>query len=120
MYRHSYQSQNNILCKAEQARILALALAGIAVVASLLLPGAALATTPTSADTGFGQVAWQIYSNLDGAMGLVIGMTGGALALAGMVRGMNVPMLASGAGIGVASQVAPDLAVTLNGGWLIF
>jgi hypothetical protein len=97
------------------------AILGIAIIASitLLFPDPVMATTPTAADTGFGEVAWEIYDELDNALGLVIGLIGGGIALASMVRGINVPMVATGAGIAVGSQVAPDVLVTLNGGWLL-
>ena len=97
----------------------ALLIAAIIAAAITLMPELVLATTPTEDDTGFGAVAWQIYDNLDGAMGMVIGLTGVGLALVSMVRSITGPMAASGAGIAIGSQVAPDLAVTLNGGWLI-
>jgi hypothetical protein len=88
-------------------------------VMAILLPMESFATTPTAAATGFGAVAWEIYDALDGGLGLTIGLVGGGLALGSMVRGMNSLGIASGSGIAVGSQIAPDLIVALNGGLLL-
>ena len=88
-------------------------------VAAMILPEIAFATTPTATDTGFGEVAWEIYDALDNDLGLVIGLLGGGLSVVSMIRGMNGVGIASGAGIAVSSQILPDVIVTLNGGLLL-
>ena len=90
MFRQKDTSNINIL------------LFGVATMAAVIIqPEIAAATTPVSTATGFGQVAYQIYDNLDGALGMIIGLTGGGIILASMVRGLNGIGIASGAGIGL-------------------
>ena len=90
-----------------------------ALIVSAIMPTMAFATTPTATDTGFGAAAYEIYSILDGQGAVLVALLGGGLAVSSMILRPSVPLIAGGAGVGLAAAVAPDLVVTLSGGSVI-
>ncbi len=95
-------------------------LAALTVYAIMLtMPAMVLAATPKATDTGFGAAAYEVYSILDGQGAVLVALLGGGLAVASMILRPSVPLIAGGAGVGIAAAVAPDLVVTLSGGSVI-
>ena len=87
--------------------------------ASICIASPALATAPTAASTGIGELAWTLWDNYDDYSLIVSGIA--AISTIGIMaaRGFSGPAAIGGAGVAGLAGVAPDIVVTLSGGMII-